>query len=303
MLAAGYAAANPRDLNAGRLRAEFAELAQMMDDRSAPIGEAVDFVMPSPAGPLAARRYLPAGTSIRPGPALLYFHGGAWVFCGLDTHEGLCRALCHFGNLQVIAVAYRQAPEHKFPAPMDDATASLDWLIANTASLGIEPARFAIGGDSAGATLAIGACLAARDAGKPQPALQLLLCPKTDVVARTPSRAELAKGHFLEEATLAWAVCQLCPEGTDLRDPRLSPLGAPSLAGLPPAVIHTAEFDPLRDEGAAFAQRLLACGGEATLTCHPGMIHHFYGLTAAMPGARKILQGIGAGLGQRLSCG
>lgn len=299
MLAAGTAAQGD-GLSAARLRAAFADLAQLMDDRSAEVAEVIPLVIPGPGGPLAARRYVPIRRTASPGPALLYFHGGAWVFCNLDTHDGLCRALCHAANLQVVAVAYRQAPEHKFPAPMDDAAASLDWLLANAAVFGIDPKRIAIGGDSAGATLAIGACLAARDTGKPLPALQLLLCPKTDVVPRTASRTHMAKGHFIEEATIAWAVGQLCPEGTDFADPRLSPLAAPHLEGLPPAQIHTAEFDPLRDEGAAFAERLRASGVATALTCHAGMIHHFYGLTAAIPKARKLLFSIGQDLAKAL---
>ena len=154
--------------------------------------------------------------------------------------------------------------------------------------------------DSAGATLAIASCLAAREAGEPAIALQLLLCPKTDVLPRTASRKALATGYFLEETTIAWAVKQLCPDGTDLSDWRLSPLFAPSLEGLPPAIVHTAEFDPLRDEGRAFADRLEASGVPAHYVCHAGMIHHFYGMTGVIPYARQALIGIGRDLAQAL---
>ena len=301
MLAAGAATpAGPQ--SAAAMRSNFAALAGMMNDGNAPVGRIENFTIAGPGGPLALRRYIPVDIGDRrpPAPALLYFHGGAWVFCGLDTHDGLCRALCHHGSIDVIAVAYRQAPEHKFPAPMDDAAAALDWLMASSVQLGLDPHRIAIGGDSAGATLAIGACLAARDAGKPVPALQLLLCPKTDVLPRTASRAEFSSGYFLDEATIAWALEQLCPPGTDFTDWRLSPLGAPDLAGLPLALIHTAECDPLRDEGDAFAKRLREAGVPVTYVCHTGMIHHFYGLAAAIPYAKGALQAIAASVADRL---
>jgi len=301
MLAAGGGDAS-QPLEVARLRKSFADLADLMDDRGAVVGAVESFDIPTKAGSLTMRRYQPADLApdAAPTPALLYLHGGAWVFCDLDTHDGLCRALCQNGNLQVFAAGYRQAPEHKFPAPMEDATASLAWLVAHAGEFGVDARRIAIGGDSAGATLAIGACLAALAAAQPVPALQLLLCPKTDVAGRAPSRAAFATGYFLEDATIAWAVAQLCPEGTDLSDWRLSPLRAPSLQGMPPTMIHTAEFDPLRDEGHAFADRLRDAGVPVEVTCHAGLIHHFYGLTRAIPKARDAVKTIGARLGERL---
>lgn len=245
-------------------------------------------------GPLEARLYAP---SRDPGPGLVYFHGGGFVAGDLDTHDALCRSLALGAGCRVVSVAYRLAPEHPFPAAVDDAEAATADVIARAAAFDIDPARVAVGGDSAGGTLAT---LAAGALG-PRLALQLLLCPVLDAAPATASRRSFARGHLLDAAMMARDLADYAPGAPDPADPRLSPLHRPGLAAMPRALIHTAEFDPLRDEGALYAERLAAAGVAVEHRCHPGMIHHFYGLTGLVPAARAALGAIAAGLGAALA--
>ena len=233
-------------------------------------------------------------------PGLLYFHGGAWVFCDLDTHDGLCRLLANASGCRVVSVGYRQAPEHKLPAAIDDSYAAAAWFGEHASALAIDPGRLAVGGDSAGGTLAATVCQLARKNGGPDFALQVLLCPKTDIRADTESRRKFAKGYFFDQSTLDWALRHACPPGLDARDVRVSPLLATDFSGLPPAEIHTAEFDPLRDEGKAYATRLKSAGVKVRYTCHEGMIHHFYGMAGVIPYARTAMQTIGGAIKEAL---
>jgi acetyl esterase/lipase len=225
-------------------------------------------------------------------PAIIYFHGGGLVAGSLDTHDTLCRVLAEGCGATVIAVGYRLAPEHKFPAAIGDAEAATDWVFAHAAALAIAPDRIAVAGDSGGGTLAALVCQAGRGRAAPPVALQLLLCPVLDFGVESPSRREFAERYLLDRATLDRDFAHYAPGNLDRMDPRVSPLRATRLAGLPPALIHTAEFDPLRDEGAAYAERLREAGVPVRYTCHPGMIHHFYGLTSVIPAARKAVEAI-----------
>jgi acetyl esterase/lipase len=200
----------------------------------------------------------------------------------------------------VISVEYRLAPEYPFPAAIDDALAATLAIVENAATLEIDPTRLAVAGDSAGGTVAAVLCQLAAQAGAPHIALQLLLCPVTDLADETESWRAFAQGYFIERSTLAWAKTAYCG-AADCRDPRVSPLRASSLAGLPPAHIHTAEFDPLRDEGEAYARRLEDAGVSVRYVCHDGMIHHFYCMAGAIPRARNILSSIGASVREALS--
>ena len=232
------------------------------------------------------RIYRPQPVAAGPLPALNFFHGGGGIFGGIDTHDGLCRVLSSDSGCVVISIGYRQAPEHKFPAAVEDSYAATLWIFAQAAELGLDPRRIAIGGDSAGGGLAAVVCrMAAANAG-PRLALQLLFCPVMDLAAESPSRRAFAQGYFLDRTTIDWMIGHYCAPGTDLTDPRLSPLRGEDLLALPPAHIHTAEFDPLRDEGAAYAERLRRAGVATRYTCHAGMIHHFYGMAGAIPAAR-----------------
>jgi acetyl esterase/lipase len=254
-----------------------------------------DLQAPGPAGPISLRVYSPdEGSSA----ALVYFHGGGWVAGGLETHDGLCRTLAASSRATLIAVDYRLAPEHRFPAAFDDARASLDWIARQAEAMGFDPARLAIGGDSVGGGLA---AAVAHSGDAPPLALQVLLCPILDLVNETASRRAFASGFFLDSATLAQDVRDYCGEGVDLSDPRLSPLLASDLTRLPPAQIHAAEYDPFRDEAQAYAERLSGAGVDARVIIWPGMIHYFYTLPRAIRGAAPALESIGASIAQALA--
>ena len=276
-------------------------LAEAADAKDVPIGRIDNDTWPGPAGALAYRSYTPVDAAGEPLPALLYFHGGGFVIGDLDTHDGLCRLFANTSGCRLISVEYRLAPEHKFPAAVEDADAAACWVAEHARELGIDPDRMAIGGDSAGASLAAVVCQLAKERGGPRLALQLLLYPATESGVDTPSRVAFAEGYLLEKKSIEWFFQQYVEPGTDPIDPRLSPLLAPDLSGLPPAHIHTAEFDPLVDEGKAYADKLAAAGVEVEYVCHPGMIHHFFCLAGAIPYARTAIANAGAAIKQALA--
>jgi len=222
------------------------------------------------------RVYRPPGVSdSRRLPVLVYFHGGGWVIGDLETHDVLCRQLTAEAGVSVIAVDYRLAPEHKFPAAADDAWAATRWIAAHAAELGVDADRLAVGGDSAGGNLAAVVALLAREAGGPRIALQILLYPVTDLVSESQSYADLADGYMLTRDSMRWFRAQYLAKEQDAADWRVSPLRAPSLAGLPPALVVTAGYDPLRDEGEAYARRLREAGVSVDAVSFGGMIHGF----------------------------
>jgi acetyl esterase len=277
-------------LSTAERRAGFAALMAM--SRPGPSSVAAqDRVVAGAAGPLPARLYMPAAADGRASPGLVFFHGGGLVAGDLDTHDGLSRRLAEEGGCRVLSVAYRLAPEHKFPAAMEDALAAARAVAAQPAAFGLDPARLALGGDSAGGTLAT---LAAGALGPQKLRFQLLLCPVLDLADRRPSRLAYGQGHMLDDAVMARDLADYLPAGIDPADPRVSPIRATALAGMPPALIHTAEFDPLRDEGRDYAAALADAGVAVRLTDHPGMIHHFLALEALIPAARASLKTIGA---------
>jgi acetyl esterase/lipase len=288
------------ELTPTRMRAELLRLSRIMDAKNVPIARIENRRLPSD-GEIPTRVYVPAESAARASPGLVYFHGGTGVFCSVETHDGLCRMLANASGCRVISVEYRLAPEHKFPAAVEDSFAAARWIFEHALELGIDPERLAVGGDSAGGTLAAVVCQLARQAATPRIALQVLLCPVTDIGAETPSRRNYAEGYFLSKATMEWALRHYCPPDADLSDPRLSPLRACDLRGLPPAHIHTAEFDPLRDEGKAYAHRLVQAGVDVRYTCHHGMIHHFYGMAAIIPYARTAIAAAGAAIREALT--
>ena len=240
------------------------------------------------AGLLDARLYASEAEESAPRPGLVWFHGGGLVAGDLDTHDTICRHLAAGSGCRVLSVAYRLAPEHPFPAAAEDAIAALADVLDRAAAFGFDPERIAVGGDSAGGGLATVAARAMRDRPGARPALQALLCPVLDARGDTDSRRAFANGFGLDAALMARDLADLGGGhfGTlDLDDPRLSPLHASGLGGLPPALIHTAQCDPLCDEGAAYAEALRRVGVVSAYRCHAGMIHHFYGLTGAVPAA------------------
>jgi acetyl esterase/lipase len=302
MLAAGGGAGSG-PLEPGRVRASMEELARALDPRDLPPVQVHDRVLAGPGGPLPIRTYVPDDLPADPGPGLIFLHGGIGVFGSIQTHDAVCRMIAHDAAVRIVSVGYRLAPEHPFPAGLEDAWFATGWVADHAAALGIDRARLAIGGDSAGATLAIVVCLRARDAGAPALAAQLLLCPVTDLAFDTGSRVRLADGYFLSSAMLEWGIGLYCPPGMDRRDPRLSPLRAADLGRLPPAFIHTAEYDPMCDEGAAYARALDQAGVAVRYVCHAGLIHHYYGMAGAMPAARAALRDCAQALQRGLAGG
>jgi acetyl esterase/lipase len=236
-----------------------------------------DLSIPGPAGQIPARHYRPA--TAEPTPLLVFYHGGGWTIGDLDTHDALCRLTCRDADVHVLSVDYRLAPEHPAPAAVDDAYAAFRWAHEHAGDLGAIPDKLAIGGDSAGGNLAAIVSQLARDDGGPTPVLQWLLYPRTDFTAKTRSLSLFAEGFLLTKRDMDWFETQYLGD-SDLEptDPRISPLLAESLSGLPPALIATAGFDPLRDEGDRYAAALRAAGTPVDLRSMGSLTHGFANL-------------------------
>jgi acetyl esterase len=269
-------------------------LARVADAKDVEIGRVEEGQLPGPAGPLPFRIYTPLGAPAGPLAGIVYFHGGGFVIGSIEVYEGVCRMLANASGCRIVSVDYRLAPEHKFPAAIEDGLAAVRWVASHAGKLGIDPGRLAVAGDSAGANITAVVSQLAHAEGGPKIALQVMLCPRTDAGADTPSLREFAEGYLLEKASMDWFAGHY--GARDPLDPRLSPLRAASVAGLPPAHIHTAAFDPLRDEGKAYADRLQGAGVPVQYTCHAGMIHHFYALSGAIPYGRVALANAGAAI-------
>lgn len=229
--------------------------------------------IPGPAGDIPIRIYTPAGSG--PFPVVVFFHGGGWVLGDLESHDVLCRAVANGADSVVVAVDYRLAPEHKFPAAAEDCYAATVWTAANAASLGADPARLAVLGDSAGGNLAAVVCLMARDRGAPQIAFQVLAYPVTDYVFDSPSYQECADGFLLSRDSMIWFWRHYLPDEASGQNPYASPLREKDLSGLPPAFVLTGEYDPLRSEGDAYAERLREAGVKVQHQSYSGLIHGF----------------------------
>jgi acetyl esterase len=260
------------------------------------IGAVADVLADGPAGPIPLRVYRPAGVAAAPLPALVYFHGGGWVIGDLETHDVLCRQLTAEAGVTVVAVDYRLAPEHAFPAAVDDAWAATRWSVAHAERLGIDPGRVAVGGDSAGGNLAAVVALLARDAGGPALAFQVLIYPVTDAGTETGSYRDCAEGYLLTRQGMRWFFDHYLTSPDDARDWRVSPLRATSHAGLPPALIVTAGFDPLRDEGEAYARALRDAGVRVDYVCYGGMIHGFVPMGRLIGTANRAVSHVAASL-------
>jgi acetyl esterase len=268
------------------------------------VGSVAQLTLPGPEGALALRTYEPRGA--RPGeplPGLIYFHGGGLVAGSLDTHDPICRSLANASGCRVLSLDYRLAPEHPFPAAVEDACAATAWIAAHAPALGVDPQRLGVGGDSAGATLAAVVCQAVSRAQPPPLAFQFLLCPITDFAADSPSRRAFGQGYLVDHETLEHDLKYYLPSHIERADPRVSPLRTLSVAGLPPTAVHTAEFDPLRDEGQAYAEKLTAAGIPTIYRCHPGMIHLFYGMRGLLAYAGVAFELIGADIRRLLMPG
>ena len=250
-----------------------------------PVASTEDRTVPGAQGPLRARVYRPGGEG--PFPVVAFFHGGGFVIGDLDTHDNMARHVCRGANAIVVSVEYRLAPEHRFPAAAEDAVASARWLAGHRAEFGGD-GRFAVAGDSAGGNLSAIVAQRLTKEGVPL-AGQLLIYPAVDVAGDYPSRTENGDGYFLDQPLMEWFLGHYAGPSADPADPLLSPLHG-DLSGLPPAIIVTAEFDPLRDEGEAYGKALEAAGGSADVRRCAGMIHGFFDMGAFSPAARAAVE-------------
>jgi acetyl esterase len=275
-------------------RQMYVAMAQAMDAQNVPIGQVENRAIPGPAGEIPIRIYTPVAAGAAPLPVLVYYHGGGWVIGDLNTHDGVCRVLANESGCKVVAVDYRLAPEHPFPAAVDDSFAALQWVADNAGELGVDANRIAVGGDSAGGNLSAVVSQIAKDKGGPRVAFQLLIYPVTDAGGDYESRRANATGYLLEQELMEWFFKHYVPKGTDPLDTRISPLRRPDLAGLPPAWVLTAGFDPLRDEGKAYADKLRAAGVAVEYVNEPEMIHGFFQLSGAIDAGAAALKRAGA---------
>jgi acetyl esterase len=273
-------------------RQSLAKLMQFAKAESAPV-TTMDGVLPGPGGDLAYRLYAPDGHAEGPAPGFVFFHGGGMVAGSIETHDRIAAALSAATQCRLISIEYRLAPEHKFPAAVEDAIAATEFVSQNAALFGVDATRLVVGGDSAGATLAAVVCQHAQRRGGPAILAQCLICPVLDFEETSPSRRDFAEDHLIGRQTLEADLADYLLDGTDRTDVRISPLRALNLAGLPAAIIHTAEFDPMRDEGNAYARKLLAAGVPVEHVCHDGMVHNFHALGAVLPQAQLVLAQIG----------
>jgi len=297
MLAAGGKAEGAYS-HVGQRRQALDDLTGWVGGDAPLVGGVRDAEIPGPGGRIGVRIYAPLAAPPGPLGGVVFFHGGGWVAGSLETHDGVCRRLANASGCRVIAADFRLAPEHPFPAAIEDACAAACAIAERADDFGIDAARLGVAGDSAGAGLAAAVCQLARDRG-PRIAFQLLICPILDVAAESASRMELAEGYFLNRATLERDLDLYAPP--DRADPRVSPLRADDLAGLPPAFIHTAEFDPFRDEGRAYASRLAEAGVAVSDVCHEGMIHYFYAMPRVIGHAEAALAQMGADVAKHLA--
>jgi len=247
-----------------------------------------DRTVPGPAGAIPVRVYTPEGGD-GPFPLLVYFHGGGWVICNVDTHDVPCRALAKAAGCVVVSVDYRLAPEHPFPAAADDCYAAAAYVAGHAAEFRGDARRVAIGGDSAGGNLTAVVAQMARDKGGPRFVHQLLVYPVTDGSLETPSMRENATGYFLTTRMMHWFWNHYAPTAADRANPYASPLRARDLRGLPPATVFTAEFDPLRDEGEIYAAKLQEAGVPVRQVRYDGMIHGFFGMLDQFDDAKRAV--------------
>lgn len=266
-------------------RPHFVDEVRLVDLAPVPLHRVEDRAIESPRGAMRVRIYRPRARR-EAQPALVYYHGGGFVVGDADSHDGLCRHLAHRSGLTVLSVDYALAPEHPFPGAYDDAVLAYRWVVEHADELVIDPARVGVGGDSAGGNLSAEVCLALRGDPAPSPAFQLLIYPATDMTRSMDSHRHLGSGYLLERETVDWFLANYLVRAEDKTDPRASPLSVADLSGLPPAHVVLAGFDPLRDEGEAYAMALMAAGVPTTLRCYGSLVHGFANMGGLIDAAR-----------------
>jgi acetyl esterase len=285
---AASAAAPPiSSLTPHQARAVFRAMFEAFGGSPAPVARVENRAIPGPAGEIGLRIYAPEGKG--PFPALMFFHGGGWVIGDLDTHDPLCRELTNAARCITVAVDYRLAPEHKFAAAAEDCYAASQWVARSSAEFGANADNLAVCGDSAGGNLSAAVSLMARDRGNLHVSYQVLLYPALDGLLQTPSMNEFAEGYLLTRADMVWFWNHYLRGEQDRSNPYACPSAATDLKGLPSAMIITAEFDPLRDEGEAYARRLQEAGVPVVLKRYQGMTHGFMSMAAIVDKGRKAI--------------
>jgi acetyl esterase len=290
--------ASQADLGVSGAR-ELSELAAQMGRPSVPVAAVQDLVAGGHEAPIPLRVYTPTGTP--PFPLAVSFHGGGFVIGSLDSHDDVSRRLATASGCVVVSVGYRLAPEHRFPAAVEDAYAATRWVAEHARELNGDPERIAVCGESAGGNLAAVVSLLARDRGGPRLAFQLLVYPPVDMAGDYPSRTLNGEGYLLSLEDMRWYQSNYLNDPSERADVRASPLGAPSHAHLPPALIITAEYDPLRDEGEAYGERLRAGGSRVKVSRYDGMVHGFFGMAGVLDRAAEAMDEAGSALRQALA--
>lgn len=283
-------------MTAPEARATFNERRQRTDLDPIEIERVDDATIDGPAGPIPVRLYAAREASDGALPLLVYYHGGGFVIGDLDSHDSVCRRIARGADCLVMAVDYRLAPEHPYPAAAEDAVAALDWAVANARDIGGDPARIAVGGDSAGGNLAAVAAQHAREKGYSQVVFQALIYPLVDPVNQSESRKRFADVFPIDEQTIAWFNRCYYADETRLGEPYAAPALIDDFANLAPALIVTAGLDPLVDEGAQYADRLSAAGVPVVYHCHEGTIHGFMGMGKLLPHAEKTIDQVATAL-------
>lgn len=276
-------------LQPAEARQVFSNGVELLTAKGADVDRSVDGRIATKNGSLPVRIYYPERDSDSPAPLVVYFHGGGWSFGSIDTHDSVCRTICSGASCIVASIEYSLAPEHKFPRAVDDAIEASNWARGSAQEIGADPTRIVLAGDSAGANLAAVAALAARDQGYTDIICQLLIYPATDQSMSCSSHQKFGDGYRLTRSLMIWSSTNYLRDGPDIMDPRASPLFATDHSGLPPAIIITAGFDPLRDEGAAFATKLEEAGVEVEYRCFDNLIHGFVTLTGVVDAAGLAL--------------
>ncbi|MFZ5737835.1 MAG: alpha/beta hydrolase [Pseudomonadota bacterium] len=281
-------------LTADEARAYYSAARLVSNPEARELASVQELAIPGPAGDIPARVYTPKALRQDNGlaPALVFFHGGGWVIGDLDTHDVVCRAIADDGQLVVISIDYRLAPEHKFPAAVDDAIAATGWIASHAKKLGIDPERLCVGGDSAGGNISAVVALHARDHGGPLLAGQVLIYPATDFSMRHASHSEPETSVLLTHSVIRWFRDHYLSGAQDADDWRASPARAETLAGLPPAFVVTAGADPLRDEGDEYARRLADAGVPVVHRTYPGQFHGFFTMGKLLPQADVVVRQI-----------
>ena len=293
----------PDELGVGRMRTDFDREVPLVDFAPAPMHRVEDRFVPGADGAIRVRVYEPAPRRDRLRPMCLFFHGGGWVIGALDAYDGVCRHLAQRADCVLVSVDYRLAPEHRFPAAPRDALAAYRWALERAPDLGADPQRLAVAGDSAGGNLAAVVAQQTRSLATP-PIFQLLVYPATDLTRSMPSHRTFARGYLLEEETIRWFLEQyLSDPARDVHDPLGSPLATHDLRGVAPAYVVTAGFDPLRDEGEAYARELESAGVTVTLRCEEDLVHGFFSMGGVVDAARVAIDRAATALAGALTPG